>query len=367
MKRTLIIIFIIFSVTLSAQTIARWYTSMGDFEIKMREDLVPITVQNFVDLTNTHFYDGLIFHRVIADFMIQDGCPYGTGYGGPGYTIEDEFHEDILFNEPGVIGMANTGSPNTAGSQYFITVAPYTSLNYSYAAFGNVIEGYDIVENISEVPTTGPDGSPANKPLEDVVIDSVRIMTPQLSGYAPEELTLNQMVGDTQVFVLFSQESDLTFSWFINDVIQSETSSIFVYIFPEVGSFTFRGEASNGDYSYPVEWCVEVSSTDAEDNSVPDAISLLQNYPNPFSINNNRGISTRIPFSIKQKSYISLDVYNLKGQHIVNIFNGIMDAGTHTIGWDGLDAFGMPLESGIYLYRIKSKGKEDTKKIVIIK
>ena len=73
MKRVLLFIFIIFSVTLSAQTIARWYTSMGDFEIKMREDLVPLTVQNFVDLTNANFYDGFIFHRVIADFMIQDG------------------------------------------------------------------------------------------------------------------------------------------------------------------------------------------------------------------------------------------------------------------------------------------------------
>ena len=175
--------------SLWSQTVAKWHTSMGDFEVTMREDLVPITVGNFVDLTNSNFYDNLIFHRVISDFMIQDGCPLGTGYGGPGYTIPDEFHPDINYNVPYVLGMANAG-PNTGGSQYFITVVPTSWLNDAHSSFGHVTLGSDIVEEISEVLTTGPNGSPANKPLTDVVIDSVRIMTPQLVSYLPIEDTL---------------------------------------------------------------------------------------------------------------------------------------------------------------------------------
>ena len=179
-NKVFLILVIVFTNCIWAQSIAEWHTSMGSFQVMLREDLVPITAGNFMDLTNSNFYDGLIFHRVIADFMIQDGCPYGTGYGGPGYTIPDEFHPDLLFDEPGVIGMANTGSPNSAGSQYFITVVPTSWLNWSYAAFGNVIQGMDVVDDISVVPTTGAGGNPPNKPLINVDIDSIRIVTPQL-------------------------------------------------------------------------------------------------------------------------------------------------------------------------------------------
>lgn len=154
-----------------SQTVVQWYTSMGDFRAQLREDLVPMTAQNFIDLTNVNFYDGLIFHRVISGFMIQDGCPNGNGTGGPGYTFDDEFHPDLRHDEPGILSMANSG-PNTNGSQYFITVEPTAWLDDVHSIFGKIIDGMEVVYAISEVETDGND-----KPLIDVVIDSIRVVT----------------------------------------------------------------------------------------------------------------------------------------------------------------------------------------------
>ena len=154
-----------------SQTVVQWYTSMGDFRAQLREDLVPMTAQNFINLTNANFYDDLIFHRVIIEFMIQDGCPYGNGTGGPGYTFDDEFHPDLRHDEAGILSMANSG-PNTNGSQYFITVVPTDWLDDVHAVFGKIIDGLDVVYAISEVETDGND-----KPLVDVVIDSIRVVT----------------------------------------------------------------------------------------------------------------------------------------------------------------------------------------------
>lgn len=156
---------------LNAQTVVQWYTSMGDFRAQLREDLVPVTAQNFIDLTNDNFYDDLIFHRVIIEFMIQDGCPIGNGTGGPGYTFDDEFHPDLRHDEPGILSMANSG-PNTNGSQYFITVVPTDWLDDAHAVFGKIIDGMEVVYAISEVETNSND-----KPLVDVVIDSIRVVT----------------------------------------------------------------------------------------------------------------------------------------------------------------------------------------------
>ncbi len=167
-----LIIFLVLSISTNAysQTVVQWYTSMGDFRAQLREDLVPMTAQNFIDLTNDEFYDGLIFHRVIINFMIQDGCPYGNGTGGPGYTFDDEFHPDLRHDEPGILSMANSG-PNTNGSQYFITVVPTPWLDDVHSIFGKIIDGMDVVYAISEVDTDGND-----KPLIDVVIDSIRVV-----------------------------------------------------------------------------------------------------------------------------------------------------------------------------------------------
>jgi len=166
----------------NTQTVVQWYTSMGDFRAQLREDLVPVTAQNFIDLTNANFYDDLIFHRVIIEFMIQDGCPNGNGTGGPGYTFDDEFHPDLRHDEPGILSMANSG-PNTNGSQYFITVVPTDWLDDMHSVFGKIIDGLDVVYAISEVETDGND-----RPLIDVVIDSIRVVTgdPQLSLTEPQ-------------------------------------------------------------------------------------------------------------------------------------------------------------------------------------
>jgi len=156
--------------TIYSQTVVQWYTSMGDIRVQLREDLVPITAQNFIDLTNDEFYDDFIFHRVISNFMIQDGCPNGNGTGGPGYTFDDEFHPDLRHDQPGIISMANSG-PNTNGSQYFITVEPTVWLDDVHSIFGKVMDGMDVVYAISEVETNSND-----KPLIDVVIDSIRVV-----------------------------------------------------------------------------------------------------------------------------------------------------------------------------------------------
>src|SRR5438093_421687 len=131
---------------------AHFATTEGDFTCRLFADLVPNTVENFVALaegrkgkTGKPFYDGLVFHRVIKGFMIQGGCPEGTGRGGPGYNFADEFHPSLKHSKPGLLSMANAG-PNTNGSQFFVTVEATPWLDNRHTIFGEVIEGYDVAE-----------------------------------------------------------------------------------------------------------------------------------------------------------------------------------------------------------------------------
>ena len=149
--------------------IAVFETNMGNFKAELYKDKAPLTVGNFLKLVDQGFYNGLIFHRVIPDFMIQSGCPHGTGRGGPGWTIKDEFHPDLKHDSEGILSMANAG-PNTGGSQFFITVAPTPWLNKHHAIFGKVIEGYEVVQKISKVPRGRHD-----KPFDDVIINKITI------------------------------------------------------------------------------------------------------------------------------------------------------------------------------------------------
>ncbi len=144
-------------------------TNMGDFEVKLATDYAPKTSENFIKLAQKGFYDGLIFHRVIDNFMIQGGDPNGNGTGGPGYTIPDEFSSKLLHDDAGVISMANRG-PNTGGSQFFITLRECSWLNGKHAVFGKVTKGMDVVYKIGKVKTGAND-----KPVEDVVIKKVTI------------------------------------------------------------------------------------------------------------------------------------------------------------------------------------------------
>lgn len=144
------------------------HTDNGDIEIDLFEKKVPKTVNNFVFLAKEGFYDGTIFHRVILNFMVQGGDPTGTGAGGPGYTFEDEFGEDLKHNKPGILSMANAG-PNTNGSQFFITHVPTPWLDGKHSIFGEVVDGMDVVFSI-------PARDPVNPEYEGVKINSVDIV-----------------------------------------------------------------------------------------------------------------------------------------------------------------------------------------------
>ena len=156
------------------ETYAVFDTTEGRFKVKFFDKEAPNTVKNFTDLaegvkTGKPFYDGLIFHRVIPDFMIQGGCPQGTGRGGPGYNFADEFHPSLKHTKPGLLSMANAG-PNTNGSQFFVTVAATPWLDNRHTIFGEVVEGYDVAEKISKLPRDGSD-----RPKKDVRINTVTI------------------------------------------------------------------------------------------------------------------------------------------------------------------------------------------------
>lgn len=148
----------------------KFTTNKGVFVAEMFEDKAPLTTKNFIELVEKGFYDGIIFHRVIDGFMIQGGDPTGTGMGGPGYKIKDEFGEGLKHDDEGILSMANAG-PNTGGSQFFITLAPTPWLNGHHAIFGKVVEGMDVVRLVGVVPTDFRD-----RPREAVTMEKVEVV-----------------------------------------------------------------------------------------------------------------------------------------------------------------------------------------------
>ena len=142
-------------------------TSIGNFEVTLKPDVAPKTCENFIALVNKHYYDGIIFHRVIKNFMVQGGDPTGTGAGGEsiwGKAFADEVKATVKFDKPGLLAMANRG-PNTNGSQFFITTALTPWLNMRHTIFGEVTTGYDIVKKMETVPT-----APGDRPVEPIKI-----------------------------------------------------------------------------------------------------------------------------------------------------------------------------------------------------
>ena len=156
------------------------------FKAELYPEIAPNTVNNFISLVSKGFYNGLIFHRVIRGFMIQGGCPDGTGMGGPGYSIKGEFSDNGFKNDlkhtPGVLSMARSMMPNTAGSQFFVMHETSPHLDGQYAAFGKVIEGMDVVNKIAETATDFRD-----RPLEEQVMESVTVDTFGVTYPEPEK------------------------------------------------------------------------------------------------------------------------------------------------------------------------------------
>ena len=144
-------------------------TNQGTIKVELFEDKAPKTTKNFIDLAQKGFYNGVVFHRVIDGFMIQGGDPTGTGRGGPGYKIDDEFHKDLRHDDKGILSMANAG-PNTGGSQFFITLAATPWLDRKHAVFGKVIEGMDVVEKIGRTKVGAQD-----RPVQEVKMEKVTI------------------------------------------------------------------------------------------------------------------------------------------------------------------------------------------------
>jgi peptidyl-prolyl cis-trans isomerase A (cyclophilin A) len=144
-------------------------TNLGTIKVELFEDLAPKTAGNFIDLIEKKFYDGVIFHRVIDGFMIQGGCPEGSGRGGPGYHIACEFGPGLKHDGEGILSMANAG-PNTGGSQFFITLAATPWLDGRHAIFGKVVEGMEVVREIGQVET-----GPGDRPRQDVVMQQVTV------------------------------------------------------------------------------------------------------------------------------------------------------------------------------------------------
>jgi len=145
-------------------------TTMGDIYADLYAKEAPKTVENFVTLAKKGFYDGIIFHRVIPDFMIQTGDPTGTGMGGPGYQFADEFSPNLKHDKAGVFSMANSG-PNTNGSQFFITEGPTPHLNNRHSIFGQVTQGVDVVKKIATAPRDGND-----RPSQEIKMTKVTVL-----------------------------------------------------------------------------------------------------------------------------------------------------------------------------------------------
>jgi cyclophilin family peptidyl-prolyl cis-trans isomerase len=160
--------------------VAVFQTSLGEFEAELYAKECPETVWNFINLAegrqktakDGNFYDGLTFHRVIAGFVIQGGCPQGTGTGGPGYQFKDEFDQSLKHDSAGIFSMANSG-PATNGSQFFVTLDPTPHLDNRHTVFGKVIKGIDVVAKIGSVQT-----GPGDRPKEPVVIEKLTIQRP---------------------------------------------------------------------------------------------------------------------------------------------------------------------------------------------
>lgn len=327
-----------------ARYFARWHTTMGDFTAELRDDLAPITANNFIDLANAHFYDGLQFHRVIPNFVIQDGDPTGNGYGGPGYTIADEFNVGLYHDSPGVLAMANTGQPHSGGSQYYITLASLPNLDGHYSIFGKVLLGMDVVESISVVPTNASD-----HPITPVYINTLEILGLVINSVSPADSIVTFDVQNPYPFIMeaYGLISNANFQWFVDDVPQAETEFLFTPNFQSVGNHTVKCITSDETMSWAFTWHVNVTGTANDDQIAPEqSLVLSRNYPNPFHH------TTSLTFQSKSNEPLQIRVYDIRGRLIHQEGLVAPGRGAKQWTWDANDA-----APGIYLMEV-SNGKE---------
>lgn len=347
MKKALFFAFMLIVITqASALQFARWHTSMGDFTCKLYDDIVPITAGNFVTLANSGFYNDLIFHRVVAGFVIQDGDPLGTGYGGPGYTIPDEFSPLLNHNQAGTLAMARTSAPNSAGSQYYITLAPTPHLNGSYAVFGQVIEGLDTVLAIGEVPT-----NTNGLPVTPVNIHTLSIVDLDIGNVTPPiEEPVVATAGETVMFIVESSSNNglHTYKWFAGtEELVGQTDFLLEIALNPTTPQTITCRISQGDFSYDTIWNISLS-TSSDDALIPNPVPGLTISPNPT------GGMTSIGFTSRKSGTFSVSVFDLRGR-IIREEEGIQSyQGPNTWNWDGCDNSGKRLAPGIYLIKLST-------------
>lgn len=357
----MVIALLMIPVFAQARAFARWHTSMGSFTAELYDEIVPITANNFISLSNSGFYNNLIFHRVVSGFVIQDGCPNGTGYGGPGYTIQDEFSPLLHHDQAGILAMARTSAPNSAGSQYYFTLAPTPHLDGGYAVFGKIIQGLDVVMAIGTVAT-----NTNGLPLTPVNIHQLRILDLHISNVFPDPAeTINNIAGEQLLFMIEAetQNAQLAFSWYIDEVLQSgQTDFLFEPVLSGSGTHTVRCNiASSDSIAHDVSWTVQVSSANSDNHNPPVLQPSLNCYPNPFARH------LELEYSLKEPAMVSFGIYNARGQKVREINDDNKQAGTWKSSWDTLDAQGKPCPAGIYFIRLNAGDKSVISKNILLK
>ena len=363
-KLTLLIILISLFIPMSIYAIhfAKWSTSMGSFIAEIRDEVLPITGENFINLTNSGFYNGLKFHRVEQGFVIQDGDPQGNGTGGPGWTIPLEIYPYIHHDAAGVLGMARGTNPNSAGSQYYITLAPALSLDGRYAIFGKVIEGIDVVMAIGDVPVNAN-----HHPITDVTIDTLRILGLNITTYEPciDTTGIYDMQSPSYFAIdAYDDNTNPTVTWFVDDILQEgQTQYTYQPAFTQTGEHVVKCLVSGSEgFHYPVTWHVNVVGTANHDEteSIP-SLQIAGNSPNPFSH------TTSLNYKTTRVDPVTIRVFDVKGRLIRSTTQTIIRAGDNQWVWDGKDQTGKQVVSGIYLFEASTGNASDVCKVVYIR
>lgn len=343
-KLNVIICIVCFTVcfgALNATRFARWSTSMGSFTAELYDQETPITAGNFISLANSGFYNDLIFHRVVHGFVIQDGCPYGTGYGGPGYTIPDEVYPGFHHDQAGILAMAKTSAPNSAGSQYYFTLAPAPHLDGTYAIFGKVVQGLDVVLAIGDVPVDAN-----SHPLTPVTIDTLRILDLAIGTLTPPNN--DTFLCQTYVSQMFIVEASAVgsipqYTWFKDGALVPEATDFIFETAFEIGTHNVECVVSTEDWAHTIHWDVYAHGLSVEDDTVP-VPPELRVYPNPF----HEGV--RISAKVDGGEALSVSIYDVRGR---KVYTGIASGRSIlSMDWDGKDSSGLRCASGVYIIRM---------------